>query len=235
MAVLMGIGASRSIAEGQDNLFVTGVQFCRALLVLMLLAAVLNFTAGVGAPAWRVHETVEWVWFCCVLVAWVLILRLAIAMPLDARHWVIGLGAVPVFALIPLYLPELVYAGKMPGKFLKEQAATISDETIVTTDATLLGSASWYFKRTDIYLVGGMGEYEYGLSYPDAAQRHIELKDFHQFIQQADRPVAYFDKFGGRPPTDLPVGASEGVMGRFILFRLYPAPPPTALAEPQAQ
>lgn len=224
MAVLMGIGASRLIAEGQENLFNTGVQLCRAILVAMLLAAVLNFTAGIGAPAWRVHETVQWVWFCGVLMAWISILRLAIATPLSARHWVIGLGTVPVFALIPLYIPELIYAGKMPGTFMEQQVPTIPEDTIVATDATLLGSASWYFKRTDIYLVGGKGEYDYGLGYPDASERHISFEDFHQFIQQADRPVAYFDKFGGRPPTNLPTGASEGVMGRFILFRLYPGP-----------
>jgi hypothetical protein len=80
--------------------------------------------------------------------------------------------------------------------------------------------------RTDVYLVGSTGEYEYGLSYPDASDRHIEFADFHQFILEADRPVAYFDKFGDRPPTDLPPGASDGVMGRFILFRLYPREKP---------
>ena len=222
MAILLGIGASRLIAEGHENLFNTGVQVCRVILVVLLLTAVLNFTAGIGSPVWRVHETVRWVWFCGVIMAWISILRLAIATPLSARHWVVGMGTVPMFALIPLYVPELIYAGKMPGTFIQEQVATIPEDTIVATDATLLGSASWYFKRTDIYLVGSMGEYQYGLSYPDASMRHIPSEDFHQFIQRAERPVAYFDKFGGRPPTGLPTGASEGVMGRFILYRLYP-------------
>jgi 4-amino-4-deoxy-L-arabinose transferase len=223
MAILLGIGASRLIADGQEILFNNALQFCRFILVLLLLAAVLNFTAGIGSAAWRVHETVEWVWFCGVLVAWISLLRLAIASSLAARHWIIGLGTVPMFALIPLYLPELVYAGKMPGKFIEEQATTISDDTIITADATLMASASWYFKRTDIYMVGSMKEYQYGLSYPDSIGRHIDQGDFQQFINNSARPVAYFDKFGSRPPVDLPVGASEGVMGRFILFRLYPA------------
>ena len=224
LAILMGVAASQLIRESRETLFITGIQVCRVILVLMLLAAVLNFTAGIGAPAWRVHETVEWVWFCGVLVAWIGILRMAIATPLLARHWVVGLGTVPMFALIPLFLPELVYAGKMPGSFIQDQSQTVTDETVVATDATLLASASWYLKRTDIYLVGGMGEYQYGLSYPDASFRHIEFQEFGDFIQQSHRPVAYFDKFGGRPPANLPAGASEGVMGRFILFRLYPAP-----------
>lgn len=228
MAILLGVGASRLIAEGQETLFNIALQFCRVILVLMLLAAVLNFTAGVGSPAWRVHETIQWVWFCGVLLAWISILRLAIAAPLDARHWIVGLGSIPVFAFIPQYLPELVYAGKMPGVFMQEQVPIIPADTIIVTDATLLGSASWYFKRTDIYLAGGMGEYQYGLGFADALDRHIPFKDLHQFIREADRPVAYFDKFGGRPPTDLPPGASEGVMGRFILFRLYPPAVPDA-------
>ena len=222
LVILLGVGASRLIEESRETLFINGIQVCRAILVLMLLAAVLNFTAGIGAPAWRVHETVEWVWFCGVLLAWIGILRMAIATPLVARHWVVGMGTVPMFALIPLFLPELVYAGKMPGSFIKDQASTVSGGTIIATDATLLASASWYLKRTDIYLVGSMGEYQYGLSYPDASFRHVEFHEFSEFIQQADQPIAYFDKFGRRPPENLPAGASEGVMGRFILFRLYP-------------
>ncbi len=225
LVILLGVGASRLIREARETLFINGIQVCRVILVLMLLAAVLNFTAGIGAPAWRVHETVEWVWFCGVLLAWIGILRMAIATPLTARHWVVALGTVPMFALIPLFLPELVYAGKMPGSFIKDQATTVTDDTIVATDSTLLASASWYLKRTDIYLVGGMGEYQYGLSYPDASFRHVEFHEFSDFIQRAKQPIAYFDKFGRRPPDNLPAGASEGVMGRFILFRLYPPRP----------
>ena len=223
MAVLMGTSAARLIEAGGEGIFQSGIQLSRGVLVLALITAVLNFTAGFGTPAWRAHETVQWIWLCIVLMIWIGLLRIALTASPRKRHWIIALSVVPAFTLLPLYMPELIYAGRMPGNFLKEQADTIAPDAIIATDSTLLSSASWYFKRTDIYLVGSAGEAEYGLSYADARHRHIDYSVFGDFIAQSERPVAYFDKFGGKPPPDdLPRGASEGVMGRFILFRYYP-------------
>lgn len=223
MAILMGTSAARLIAADDQQLFQSGIQLSRATLVLVLIGAVLNFTAGLGTPIWRAHETMQWIWLCIVLMSWIGVLRIALTAALHKRHWIIALSVTPAFTLLPLYMPELIYAGRMPGNFLKEQAEAIAPNAIIATDSTLLSSASWYFKRTDIMVVGSPGEAAYGLSQPGASHRHIAFDDFADFIARSERPVAYFDKFGGKPPpSNLPRGASEGVMGRFILFRYYP-------------
>jgi 4-amino-4-deoxy-L-arabinose transferase len=223
LAILLGLSAAQLIREHEVRLFQNGIQVSAAFLVLLLFIAVLNFTAGLGEPVWRAHETVEWIWLCGILCFWIATLRLALTTSLRSRHWVIALGVAPAFSLIPLYLPELVYAGRMPGVFLKEQAPAIAEDTIVATDATLLSAVSWYFKRTDIVLVGNASNYDYALSYADTQHRRIEFADFDAFIEKTERPVAYFEKFSTTPPTNLPSGASEGAMGRFILYRHYPA------------
>ena len=222
LGILLGISAAELIRKHEERLFQVGIQLSAAILVLLLFIAVLNFTAGLGEPIWRAHETVQWIWICGILFFWIVTLRLALTTSLRSRHWVIALGVAPAFALIPLYLPELVYAGRMPGVFLREQAPTIQEDTIVATDATLLSAASWYFKRTDVVLVGNGSDYSYALSFEDARHRHIDSADFEAFIESSTRPVAYFEKFGTAPPGNLPSGADEGAMGRFILYRHYP-------------
>ncbi len=80
-------------------------------------------------------------------------------------------------------IPEKVLMEKAPEAFLMKYAQQISPETTIVSGLSLTTSACWYYKRSDVYVLGKAGELSYGLDVPDTSFRHLDNESFKNLVE----------------------------------------------------
>ncbi|RMG42828.1 MAG: phospholipid carrier-dependent glycosyltransferase [Candidatus Dadabacteria bacterium] len=89
-----------------------------------------------------------------------------------------ALAPVALYAAIGFAIPQYFIDKRAPGEFYLKNAGHISPGTlIVAASPSLVQSACWYYKRTDVYILFGAGELSYGLKYPGQAARHLKTAE----------------------------------------------------------
>jgi len=81
-------------------------------------------------------------------------------------------------------LPELTIEVKAPGPLLEQYKQGTGDDDVIIADKNTVGAVCWYFKRSDVYVLGGGGELTYGLAYEDAAGRCIDMESAAGLIKR---------------------------------------------------
>jgi 4-amino-4-deoxy-L-arabinose transferase len=76
--------------------------------------------------------------------------------------------------LAPVLVPGAVLAGKAPMAFLARHRAEVPAGTILVSGEEPLTAVCFLFGRDDVRILGNPGELAYGLSFPDAASRHLD-------------------------------------------------------------
>ncbi|WP_297843382.1 lipid IV(A) 4-amino-4-deoxy-L-arabinosyltransferase [Pseudomonas sp.] len=101
--------------------------------------------------------------------------------------WVMpALGAWLFIALIPMSLPNSTVFNKTPDGFIARHAAALSQsKRLLSNDLGAASALSWRIRRPDIALYNTMGEVKYGLTYPDAAERKVDLAGVQQWMTMA--------------------------------------------------
>jgi len=80
-------------------------------------------------------------------------------------------------------LPNGLIAEKMPTEFLST-LPDIPKDSILVSDNYQATSGSWFYGRDDVYLLGRMGEYAYGLRYDDSHHRELDVDQFNQLLKK---------------------------------------------------
>lgn len=187
MAFLVAVGVLRCLREGDTKGFITGAR-------VVLLAIGLCFVAllvGLIIMPQRVLSIELWKWAIAVagLVLWAMLCWSAIRHEeMCKRLLLYCTGPVLLILALPLVMPVALTARKMPGALLVSNAARITPDTVLVTEDGLAASVCWYYGRDDVYILGGVGEYEYGLSYTDSKHRNINVRQLADKIaEQGER------------------------------------------------
>ncbi|MDB5984469.1 MAG: 4-amino-4-deoxy-L-arabinose transferase [Pseudomonas sp.] len=99
-----------------------------------------------------------------------------------------AIGAWLVVAILPAGLPDRLVFSKTPDQFIVRHAQELAQsKTLLSNDLGAASSLAWRIKRTDVALYNTVGEVKYGLSYPDAATRKVDLDDLQHWMIQARR------------------------------------------------
>ncbi len=88
--------------------------------------------------------------------------------------------AIAFFLPLDVALPQRAIDGFAPSTAIAHYAATPAD-TVVVSDASLAGAVAWELYRQDVYVVDP-GEMSYGLSYPEARHRKLDVATFADLI-----------------------------------------------------
>lgn len=81
-------------------------------------------------------------------------------------------------------LPERIQHSKQPQVFLQSISGWLRNSDYILSDNPGISSAiAWITKRSDILAFDDKGELQYGLSYPDAAQRYVSIHDFGPWLR----------------------------------------------------
>jgi 4-amino-4-deoxy-L-arabinose transferase len=175
-AILMAFGLMHVLDEGEKKLFQWGVAGTGMFFGLMLLALMYVQLFGYQgfrpySQLWKVIMAVSSGVFAILFCFW-------------AFKNQEGRKKAVLFALSPFLLffashfivPDLTIEMKAPGPFLERHKQGIGDDDVIISDEDTIRAVCWYLKRSDVYVLGGAGELDYGLSYKDAVSRLLDMK-----------------------------------------------------------
>jgi len=82
-------------------------------------------------------------------------------------------------------LPNQFRDSKAPGEFLRHNRYRVLPDTVLVSDKYLVSAVCWCYDRSDVFLLGGSGELEYGLGYDDSKQRLLDIDRFKELVTKS--------------------------------------------------
>ena len=86
-------------------------------------------------------------------------------------------------------MPDRFKDGLVPGEFLLRHAHRISPDTTLVSDNYLVSAVCWFYKRSDVCLLGKPGELDYGVSRAPEKNRLLTLDQFRELVAQPSRRI----------------------------------------------
>ena len=221
LALLLGAGLANLLESRRLHpLKVNGVLNVLVGLGLALFVAIAAMHSKNGYP-YGPHDTVALTAGIVVFVLWALFGLVQWLRPHNLWY-VPALTMLPVALLLPIALPQQLMDNKMPGYFIDDHLAALSKSpTLLTDDVGIAAALGWKLKRSDVVMLDNKGELEYGLSYPDAANRYMIHNKFAPWLQEKLKlgPVAIMTR--GEPPeffNNLPTPDAHFRRGRYDML-----------------
>jgi 4-amino-4-deoxy-L-arabinose transferase len=182
LAIILSVGLHNYLNNGREKAFNLGaLLFALFICVIAIILLVFQINGFHGLKPYF-H-----IWKLSLLMAgilsWVLFIMFSIRVP-DLKKKILIFAAAPVLFLFAAHfcIPDLTIQHKMPGDFLLHHYDQIRQDSIIVSDEALISSICWFYKRSDIYLLGNYGEFQYGLNYEDSKYRHLEPDKFSEFV-----------------------------------------------------
>ncbi|MBL7204960.1 MAG: phospholipid carrier-dependent glycosyltransferase [Desulfobacteraceae bacterium] len=182
-AILMAFGLLYAFKkEGRNNFFQWGAIGNVILFGLILLAFVYVQLFGYKgfqpySQPWKAIMAVNALVFVIIFCCWSFRSQERIK-----KIILFGLSPFLLFFTAHFILPDLTIEKKAPGILLERYRHGIGQNTIVISDEDTIRAVCWYLKRSDVYVLGGAGELDYGLAYEDAAGKLLEIKSAVRLI-----------------------------------------------------
>ncbi|MBN1547556.1 MAG: phospholipid carrier-dependent glycosyltransferase, partial [Syntrophaceae bacterium] len=222
-AILMAFGISHGLNKGKKRFFQWGVAGTGMLFGLVLLALVYVQLFGYHgfrpySQPWKAIMAVNSLVFFILFCFWAFRNRE-------------GMKKVLLFALSPFLfffiahfiIPDLTVEKKAPGILLERYGQNIGHDTIIISDENTITAVCWYLHRSDVYLLEGDGELDYGLSYEDASGRLIDIKSAVGLIKGNRGKTALIARVKNisrwRDQLPRPVFQDESVPEGYVLWR----------------
>jgi 4-amino-4-deoxy-L-arabinose transferase len=183
LAFLIAVGVHNYLQAGKARGFIVGTWIVVCLTALLLAALVVGL---IVRP--QLKDSVGlWPWTLTAagVIAWGVLGRMAITAS-NVRNRLLLFSAAPMLLMlgVPFVAPAFAKTSKRPGEFLLAQAAKIPPQGVIVTPSGLAATACWYYQRSDVFILGGKGEYAYGLGYEDSKHRVLDLEDFQRLLAQ---------------------------------------------------
>jgi len=186
LALLIGVGLLGYFESGRRKAFAAGAWALACLLGACGLALLVGRLAGIRQFPYGRDEEWKWILLLAALAFWAVSLWRAAAAWRAATIRLAWLCAAPclLMAAAQLALPKAVEDLSAPEAFLARNSGRVAPGAPLFARAAVLHAVAWHFKRADIYLLASTGEGSYGLGFPDAKGRELELDDFDRFVAQ---------------------------------------------------
>ncbi|WP_370557649.1 lipid IV(A) 4-amino-4-deoxy-L-arabinosyltransferase [Edwardsiella tarda] len=229
LAILMAGYAQRLVAQTGKALRANGM--INLLIGLAGMAAVLLVLAPwsvTGRPLYGAQEVGKVILAALAFGFWAVLGGLAWRNP--ARYWRWS-AACPlgIALLIGAALPQQVMESKQPQTLIQAAMPELQASRYILSDSVgVAAGLAWELKRSDIYLFDNTGELQYGLNYPDSADRLVRAAQFPAWLaehrkQGAVSLVLLLARNEGLDPT-LPPADVTLYKGRFLLLQYHQQP-----------
>ncbi|WP_192456250.1 lipid IV(A) 4-amino-4-deoxy-L-arabinosyltransferase [Musicola keenii] len=147
--------------------------FCALVVVLAL-----SPWGFAKKPLYQPDEGVKVLLAAGAFLCWALVGWLSLRRTEQRWHWA-ALCPLGVALALGAALPQRTMETKNPQWFLRQVEPQLSQSRYILADSVGVASAiAWEQKRSDIVMYSNRGELEYGLNYPDSAERFVGIGDF---------------------------------------------------------
>lgn len=184
LAIVMAMGLISYLEDPGGKLFRGSI----AIFILMLGIA----AAGLGVmempglfdrPPYNEAETWKWILLIMGLFLWITFLLLVLKTSKTGKKIVLFSAAPLIFmAIAQVSLPGSYEEKKAPGRFLLEHADRIGPDTLIVTN-DIERAVCWYYKRNDVYVLGGAGELTYGMK--KSGSRLLDMEGLADLISES--------------------------------------------------
>jgi 4-amino-4-deoxy-L-arabinose transferase len=183
LAVLLAIGFQDSLSE-RKKLFNAGALSLASLIaagVVLLMAALF-----VGYEIFEPYvQPIKLAVAAAGLFMWVLLALFSVREAEGERKTMLFAASPILFLFLSNFLvPDMTLEHKAPGSFLVRHSGRIHPDSVIASDEDPVGAVAWFYRRNDIYIVGGPGELSYGIRFEDSRHRHLEMKQLKELIVQ---------------------------------------------------
>jgi len=173
LSVLLALGLQQYWQQAAQRFWRIGAGCIAAFLVLALAALAAGQAGAFGAPVFQSFELGRLALFSlCLLAGLGAAIAAFVARRPLARCVALCVPGVALIIAVDIALPQQTRDDKAPQVLLTDGVLAAPD-AIVVTDSKTFGAASWYTKRSDLYVLSP-GELAYGLEYPDSRPRNLE-------------------------------------------------------------
>jgi 4-amino-4-deoxy-L-arabinose transferase len=194
LAILISTGLDQYFEKGGKKAFNAGSKSL-ALLVIGI-SIVLIGVQSIGFKGFRPYFQ-SWKWALSVagLITFAYLLFVA-CRKTEYKLKIVFYAVSPVLIIfsIPFIIPGVTLQTKTPGKILLQCSNLVHPDTILVSDEDQVRAVCWFYKRDDVYLLGGRGELMYGLNYNDSKKRFLTIDGFNTLVKRyPGRIVAVFN------------------------------------------
>jgi 4-amino-4-deoxy-L-arabinose transferase len=189
LSLLLSVGLTESMKKQDSGLLRVGAWTSAAVAGIAAVAiTAMSFWNLASRPIFAPDERWKWVVGSAALVAWC---SISIASA-RAKNMSMSLG---LFAVVPVALmlsahfivPKQAVESRIPEAFIERCAVAIDPEDDIYSTNYLAPAVCWVLKRSDMGIVERGGELQYGLNYPDAKHRQIQISDLAKEINDHTR------------------------------------------------
>uniref|UniRef100_UPI000AFF688B phospholipid carrier-dependent glycosyltransferase n=1 Tax=Desulfosarcina cetonica TaxID=90730 RepID=UPI000AFF688B len=183
-AILMALGLSAGVAQPRRRALRVGIVILMSLFALVLAALVVIQSTGVGGfiPYTHVYKAV----IAGVGVA-MLIFCLYVGLKMDGVGSIlsVAMGTMLLLATLQWVLPDDTIAHKAPGGLLLRNADRVTPATVLVSLEDPIRAVCWFYRRSDVFLLGRPGELAYGLAAsPENRRRGLDESQFQTLIKR---------------------------------------------------
>jgi 4-amino-4-deoxy-L-arabinose transferase len=193
-ALLLAAALSERMQQGSENRSVkTGICIFGFILVAVLItvpaAAILNRLGML--PELDHHIMLKFIGAFAGLSLAITSLIVALRSGNTYRRlMLLGASSAALFVTFTCCAPTEISTSLGIQGFLKSEQANIGDGTLLVGDPKTTHAMCYVYKRNDIYLFSHMGEFDYGLSYPEAEHRFLDdLALKHLILNRGDKRI----------------------------------------------
>ncbi len=185
LAILTAFGLVHALEKNRQNRFFQRGTAAAAMVFGLILVAFLylqlfgfNGLHPYRQP-WKAVMVVNGLSFFILFCLWSLKSRGG-----KKKILIFGMAPLLLFFLVHFTIPDQTTEVKSPGRFLEQYARCADNDNLIIADESAVGAVCWYLRRSDVYLLGGTGELDYGMEYKDARKRALDTKSAADLIQQ---------------------------------------------------
>jgi 4-amino-4-deoxy-L-arabinose transferase len=184
LAIMLSVGLHNYSNNGREKAFNLGaLLFALFICVIAIILLVFQINGFHGlkpySHIWKLSLLMSGILYS------VLFIMFSFRVP-DHKKKILFYAAAPALFMFAAHfcIPDLTIQHKMPGDFLLHHYDQIRQDSIIVSDESMISSICWFYKRSDIYLLGNYGEFRYGLNYEDSKYLHLEPDEFRDLVAE---------------------------------------------------
>jgi len=187
LAIIGGCGLFRYFETGAYKSFSVGAFFTAGLFALTSLVLLLNYFTGIPEAIFKPDELGKFIMVVCgALLAAVLLFFAARTKKIIQRVILMALAPALLLFLAHFALPRRLAVTESAESFLMQHRDR-ARHAMLAVNKYLTHSVAFFYQRDDISLFDGRGEFEYGLSYPEANERLMTMPRFEEEVNYGGR------------------------------------------------